>query len=55
MRIRKSGYIELDKTCYYTEKFNIAFSLYRVLEVTFYFSESFLAAATEGLAAVKVL
>ena len=28
MRIRKSGYIELDKTCYYTEKFNIAFSLY---------------------------
>ena len=34
MRIRKSKYIESDGTCYYTGKFNVDLSLYRVLEVT---------------------
>ncbi len=38
VRIRKSRYVESDGTCYYIEKFNMALSLYRVLEVTLYFS-----------------
>jgi len=41
MRIRKSKYIESDKTCCYTKKFNAALSLCRVLEITLYFSKSF--------------
>ena len=48
MRIRKSEYIELDGTCCYTKKFNMVFSLYRVLEVTLYFSKGFLEVAIEG-------
>ena len=32
MRVRKSGYIKSDRTYYCTEKFNMALSLYRVLE-----------------------
>ena len=47
VRIRKSGYIESDGTCCYTRKFNIALSLYKVLEFTLYFSESFLKIAAE--------
>ena len=42
MGIRKSRYVESDKTCCYIGKFNMAFSLCRVLEVALYFSESFL-------------
>ena len=49
MRIRNSGYIESDRTCYCTGKFNIALSLCGVLEVTFYFSEGFLEAVAEAL------
>ena len=41
MRIRKSRYIESNRTCCCTRKFNIALSLCRVLGVTFYFSEGF--------------
>ena len=47
VRIRKSGYIESDLTCCCTRKFNIALSLYKVLEFTLYFSESFLKIAAE--------
>jgi len=46
MRVR---YIELDGTHCYTEKFNVALSLYRVLGVALYFSEGFLETVTEAL------
>ena len=49
MWIRKSKCIELDKTHCYTIKFNMALSLCRVLEVTLYFSESFLEAVATAL------
>jgi len=49
MRIGKSKCIELNRTCCCTEKFNIALSLYKVLEVTLYFSENFLEAVAEAL------
>ena len=54
VRIRKSKCVELDRTCYCIKKFNIAFSLYRVLEVTLYFSEGFLEAVTEVLQPLEV-
>ena len=54
VRIRKSGYIELDGTHYYIEKFNIALSLCRVLGVTLYFSESFSEVTAGGLVAVEI-
>ena len=41
MRIRKSRCVELNRTCYYTGKFNVALSLCKVLSVTLYFSEGF--------------
>ena len=47
MRIRKSGGIESDQTHCYTEKFNVALSLCRVLEITLYFSKGFLKTATK--------
>ena len=53
MRIRKSGYIELDWTHCYVEKFNTALSLYEVLEVAFYFSKSFLEAAARRSAVTE--
>ena len=49
MQIGKSRYIELDRTHCYIGKFNIAFSLCRVLGVALYFSEGF------SEAVVKVL
>jgi len=55
MQIGKSKYVELDRTDSYTEKFNIAYSLYRVLGVTLYFSEGFLEAAAGVLAVAEVL
>ena len=55
VRIRKSGYIELDGTHYYIEKFNIALSLCRVLEVTLYFSEGFLEIAARRSAVAEAL
>ena len=39
--IRKSRYIESDRTHYYMGKFNMALSLYGVLGVALYFSEDF--------------
>jgi len=45
VRIRKSKYIKLDRTCCCTGKFNAALSLYRVLRIALYFSESLEAAA----------
>jgi len=55
MRIRKSRCIELDGTCYCTEKFNMALSLCRVLGVTFYFSKDFSKAAAGESAVAKAL
>ena len=55
MQIRKSRYIQLDRTCCCIEKFNAALSLYRVLEVALYFSEGFLEAAVRESAVAVVL
>ena len=55
MRIRKSRCIELDGTCCCIEKFNVAFSLYRVLGVTLYFSEGFLEATAGGSVVIEAL
>jgi len=55
MRIRKSRYIELDRTHFYIKKFNMAFSLYRVLEITFYLFKDFSEEAVERLAATEAL
>jgi len=55
MRIRKSKYVESNRTCCYIEKFNMAFSLYRVLEVILYFSEVFSKVTVRELAVAKVL
>ncbi len=38
-----------------TEKFNVALTLYKVLEVTFYLSEYFLEVATGGSTVVEAL
>ena len=48
MRIGKSGYIESNRTHCYTGKFNVALSLYKVLEVTLYFSKDFSEAVAEA-------
>ena len=55
VRIRKSRYIESGRTHCYTEKFNTALSLCKVLEITLYFSESFSKAAARELAVTKAL
>jgi len=55
MRIGKSKCIELDGTYCCTRKFNAALSLCRVLEVTLYFSESFLEVTAGGLAVAEAL
>ena len=55
VRIRKSKYIELDRTHCYTGKFNAALSLCRVLGLTLYFSNDFSKTATRELAVTKVL
>ena len=47
VQIRKSRYVELDRTYYYIGKFNTALSLCGVLGVTFYFSKGFLKAAAK--------
>jgi len=39
VRVKKNKYIESDRTCCYIKKFNIVFSLCRVLGVTLYFSK----------------
>ena len=41
VRIRKSRYIESDRTHGYTEKFKVAFSLYEVLRIALYLSKDF--------------
>ena len=53
MRIRKSRCIELNRTHCYTEKFNVALSLCRVLGVALYFSKSFLETAAGRLAVAE--
>ena len=45
----------MDGTHCYTEKFNAALSLYRVLEVTLYFSKGFLETAVRGSAVAEAL
>ena len=55
IRIRKSKYIESDRTHCCIGKFNVAFNLCRVLGVTFYFSEDFSEAAARGSAVAKAL
>ena len=55
MRIRKSGYIESDRTHCCTRKFNIALSLYKVLEITLYFFKSFLETAIGESVAAEAL
>ena len=54
VRIRKSGYIESDRTYYCTEKFNVALSLDGVLEIALHFSENFSKVATETLQLLEV-
>ena len=54
MRIGKSGYIKSDRACCCTGKFNVALSLYRVLEVTLYFSKDFSEAAAEASWSLEV-
>jgi len=51
MKVRKSRCIESNWTHCCTGKFNAALNLYRVLEITLYFSESFSEAAA-GVSAV---
>jgi len=53
MRIRKSGYIELNRTYCCTGKFNAALSLCRVLGVTLYFSKGFSETAARVLAVAE--
>jgi len=47
MRIRKSRYIELDRTHCCTRKFNMALSLCGILGIVLYFSEGFLEAVAK--------
>ena len=54
VRVRKSRYIKSDRTCCYTEKFNIAFSLCRALGITLYFSEGFLEITIGGSVTIEV-
>jgi len=49
VKIRKSKYIESDRTHCYIGKLNTVLSLCRVLEVTLYFSKDFLEAVAEAL------
>ena len=53
MWIRKSRCIELDRTWYCIEKFNVALNLCGILEVALYFSKDFLKTAARGLAVAK--
>jgi len=56
--VRKSKYIkyiESDKTCYYIGKFNVAFSLYKVLRVALYLFKGFLEVTAKVLVATKIL
>ena len=55
VRIRKSECIESDGTHCYTEEFNIVLSLYKVLGVALYFSESFSKAAIGGSVVAEAL
>jgi len=53
MRIRKSRYVELDRTFCYIEKFNTALSLCRALGVALYHSKGFSEAATRESAVAE--
>ena len=54
MQIGKSRCIESNGTCCYIEKFNVALSLYGVLEVALYFSKGFSEAAAGVLVVAEV-
>ena len=55
IRIRKSKYIEFNQTYYYIDKFNMALSLFRVLEVALCFFEDFSEVAAYILQLLKVI
>ena len=55
VRIGKSRYVELDRTCYCIEKFNVVLSPYRVLRINLYFSKGFLKTVTRGLVVAEAL
>ena len=55
VRIIKSRCVKSDGTHFYIGNFNIVFSLYRVLEVTFYFSKGFSEVVARGSAVAEVL
>ena len=55
MRIRKSRFIESDRTRCCTGKFNMALSLCKVLKDTLYFSKGFSEVVARGLAVAEVL
>jgi len=55
VEVQKSKYIELNRTYYYTVKFNTALSLCEVLKTTLYFSKNFSKANIERSTATKVL
>ena len=55
MRIRKSEYIESDRTHCCIEMFNVALSLCEVLGVALYFSKDFSEAAARVLTVAKAL
>jgi len=55
VKIRKSEYVELDGTHCCIGKFNIVLNLYRVLEITLYFSKGFLKTAVRRSAATEAL
>jgi len=55
MRVRKSRYIESDRTHCCTGKFNMALSLCRVLDVAFYFSKDFSETTARGSAVAEAL
>jgi len=54
MRIRKNRYVESDRTCCCTRKFNMALSLCGVLGVALYFSKGFSEAAAGGSVVAEV-
>ena len=49
MQVRKNRCVELNRTHCCIKKFNMSFSLYRVLKITLYFSKNFSEAVTEAL------
>ena len=55
MQIRKNRCIKQNRTHYCIEKFNMAFSLYRVLKIALYFPKGFLEVTVRGSAVAEAL